>query len=77
MEKFQAVQDKLAMFTDLDMRLSELLLLEAFMICPFTQEPFKVTIKLQAKQDITKIFQGQILFREADLIAHNLQHQTV
>jgi hypothetical protein len=77
MEKFQAVQDKLAMFTDLDMRISELLLLEAFMICPFTQEPFKVNINLQRKIDLTKIFQGQILFREADLKAHNLQHQSL
>jgi len=77
MENFQAVQNNLAQFADLNFKLEVLLSLDAFMICPFTHEPFKVTINLQTKQDITKIFQGQILFRESDLIAHNLQYQTV
>jgi hypothetical protein len=74
MENFQAVQSNLAQFADLDFKLEALLALDAFMICPFTQEPFKVTINLQSKIDLTKIFSGAILFNQTDLQAAGITY---
>jgi len=74
MENFQAVPNNLVQFADLDFKLEALFALDAFMICPFTHEPFKVTINLQSKIDLTKIFSGAILFKEADLQAAGITY---
>jgi hypothetical protein len=77
MQNLQADPNKLVQFADLDFKFEALLCLDAFMICPFTHEPFKVSIDIQKKQDVIKILQGQILFQEIDLRNANIAFQTI
>jgi hypothetical protein len=67
----------LAAFKDLDFKLEALLALPAYIVCPITGEPFKVSIDLSSKSNLTQIFSGVIVFNQTDLHDANLAYQTI